>query len=210
MTDREHSEMLLEWSGDGCWWEGVSQPRSRKLSVASWAALHGRIHSSWRNHISSHGAAKLGSQPDLNKHHLFFIPQKTERLKERAALVCVVGVCYSKRERVCVGVWGREAEEGNRSRITSEGLSASVKLLSLGNRYIDLLTLSEPSASVWASCLFPQCRTLHPLWAKSHLSPEPWQFTNYSTERRSCPVSLRCILLTAAGCAFHFYCIFIV
>lgn len=42
-----------------------------------------------------------------------------------------------------VGVWGCQAEEGNRSRITSEGLCVSVKLFSLSqkplNRLADLL-----------------------------------------------------------------------
>lgn len=98
-----------------------------------------------------------------------------------------------------MGVWSRGAEEGNHSRITSEGLCVSVKLLSLRNRYIDLLTLS---ASVRASCLGLPCRTPHPLRAKSHLWAGLWQFMNWSTERCSCPDSLPCFLCTAGSHSF--------
>jgi len=42
----------------------------------------------------------------------------------------------SKTEAACVGVWGREAEEGNHRRITSEGLCASVKLFSVSETVI--------------------------------------------------------------------------
>lgn len=42
----------------------------------------------------------------------------------------------SKREAVCMGVWGRGAEEGNHRRITSEGLCVSVKLFSLSETVI--------------------------------------------------------------------------
>lgn len=108
-----------------------------------------------------------------------------------------------------MGVWGRRAEEGNHRRITSEGLYVSVKLLSLGNRYIDLLTLSELSAPVRASCLFLPCGTPHPLRAKSHLSCRLWQFMNCSTGRCSCPNSLPFFLPAPGGWGWgaHF-CIF--
>lgn len=95
---------------------------------------------------------------------IFFIPQKKKRLKEREREGGGDGLeGSSKREAVCMGVWGRGAEEGNHRRIMSEGLCVSVKLFSLGNRYIDLLTLSP---SVRASCLCLPCRTPHPLQAK--------------------------------------------
>lgn len=61
-----------------------------------------------------------------------------------------------------MGVWGRRAEEGNHRRITSIGLYVSAQLLSFGNRYIDLLTLLELSASARASCLSLPCRTPSP------------------------------------------------
>lgn len=39
-----------------------------------------------------------------------------------------------------VGVWGCQAEEGNRSRITSEGLCVSVKPFSLSQKPLNRLT----------------------------------------------------------------------
>lgn len=163
--DRGYFVMLLEWSGGGWRWEGVSQPRSRKLSIASCADLHHRTQSSWRNHISSHGAAaELGPPPEPQKNHLFYTTKEKE-------IQAASGQCECARTYVCVCVWvclwgvgwggnlGNETEEGNHRRITSEGRYVSVKHLSLWNCSLELLTPSDLSASVGASCLLLPCRT---------------------------------------------------
>lgn len=76
--------------------EGVSQPPSRKSSIASDAELRRRIQSSWRNRISSHGAAELGGPPEPQKHHLFYTTKEKKRFKERVG-------CVNVRTYVCVG-----------------------------------------------------------------------------------------------------------
>lgn len=74
---------------------------------------------------------------------IFFIPQKKKKEKEIEGEGGGGGGAgenglegCSKREAVCMGVWGRGAEEGNHRRITSEGLCVSVKLFSLSETVI--------------------------------------------------------------------------
>lgn len=92
---------MMECSGVG----GVSWPRPRKLSMVSCIDLR-RIHSSWRNRISSHGA-EPGPQPYPSKSIIFFIPQKKKKENEveggeSGGVEDLEG--RSKREAVCMGV----------------------------------------------------------------------------------------------------------
>ena len=201
----ENTEMDI---GVKWWWgRGVARPRPRKLSMASYADLHCRIHSSWRNHISSHGA-EPGQQPDPNKRHLFYTTKEKERKwdwrREGEGLGGVGGggggLECSSQEKRRLSARGFGANELRKE--TTGGLWARASVfqlnfsLSLGNRYIDLLTLS---AAVRTSCLRPPCRTTHLLRAKSHFSGSLWPFVNYSTESSSCPDSLPCFLYSQLG-----------
>lgn len=129
-----------------------------------------------------HGLMHRPSSQDeeqLEKPHLLPLSSRA-RIPARAAEAS--SLLYHKRKRdsgskwaawmcACVCLWGvdwgdrgQETEEGNHRRTTSEGHYVSVQHLSLWNCWIDLLTPSDRSASVGASCLLLPCRTLWRLW----------------------------------------------
>lgn len=93
--------------------------------MASCADLHRRIKSSWRNHISSRGAAELGPQPDPQKHHLFYTTKENEIQGASGLHECACVCVY--RWGIEWGDMGQETEEGNHRRTTSEGHCVSVK-----------------------------------------------------------------------------------
>lgn len=99
---------------------------ARGCNAASCADLSRRIQSSWRNRISSHRAAEFGPQPEPHEHRLFYTIEEEEIEGESGLCVCVCAW----------GASGQETEEGNHSRITSEGHYVSVKHFSLSETVI--------------------------------------------------------------------------
>ena len=153
-----------EWRAGG----GVSPPWLHKLSMASCADHHFRIHSSWRNRISSHGA---GPRPQLDpkKHHLFYTTKEKEieggggrRTVSRAAV----------KERL--SSWGFVAEEQRRKpqkdyeqgasvfqfnfSFSRKPLYRLVDPLSLSQSFLPLSTMQNPSlTSSQITPLLPDC-----------------------------------------------------
>lgn len=88
-------------------------------------------------HLLPWSGARATARPEYASS--FFIPQKKKKEREiegeEGGGENGLEGC-SKREAVCMGGWGRGAEEGNHRRITSEGLCVSVKLFSLSETVI--------------------------------------------------------------------------